>query len=60
MIIKGKAIVVYAKKNDELYFFKIYDYPKQEDKAYKDFKKLYNDSSLEVYEMTIERFNELL
>ena len=43
MIITGKAIVVYAKKDDELYFFKIYDYPKQQDKIHEKFKKLFSD-----------------
>lgn len=60
MIITGKAIVVYAKKDDELYFFKIYDYPKQEDEAHEKFKELFSDDSLEVYSMTIDHFNKLI
>ena len=60
MILEGKKIVVYAKKDDELYFFKIYDYPKQEDEAHKKFRELFSDDSLEAYSMTIEQFNELI
>lgn len=59
MIIKGKAIVVYAKKDDELYFFKIYDYVK-EDEAWQKFKELFSDDSLEAYAMTIDNFNKLI
>lgn len=60
MIITGKAIVVYAKKDDELYFLKIYDYPKQEDEAHEKFIELFSDDSLETRTMTIDRFNELI
>ena len=61
MYIAGKAIVVYGKRNNKLYFFKIYDYETQENEAQEKFVDLMEDVSIDEYRMmTIETLSKIL
>lgn len=61
MFVKGKQIVVYAKNTKgKLHFFKIYNYPEQEEQAHIQFLELFKKDSLIAYSMTIEQFSKLI
>lgn len=49
MNVEGKKIVLCAKKDNELYYFNIYDYPMQKHKCWEKFEELISDNSLKVY-----------
>lgn len=57
MDITGKAVVVFAKRDKQLCFFKIYDYETQQEEARQKFIQLMLDATVSEYRMmTIETF----
>lgn len=56
-----KSIVIYAKMNNVLCFFKVYDYETESELAQKVFSLMVNDETLSEYRMmTLQEFSKLL
>ena len=58
--IKEQSIVVIAFKGDKLKHLHIFGYPQHQDEAYNVFKELFSNAELEVYQMTLDRFESIL